>query len=52
MDLARIVPGPPGFDLRDFECEKCDQVVTKTVASDPMRSDALRWFAGDLKPPK
>jgi hypothetical protein len=23
MMLARIMPGPPGFDLRNFECAKC-----------------------------
>ena len=52
MNLARIMPGDPGFDLRNFECRKCDEVVTRTVASDPMQSDAVRWFAGDLKAPE
>lgn len=51
MDLAQIMPGPKGYDLRYFECGKCDHVITLTVATDPMKSDALRWLTGDLKPP-
>jgi hypothetical protein len=50
--LARIRPGPKGYDLRYFECEKCDHVVTLTVATDPMKSGAMRWLAADLKPPE
>ena len=52
MNLARIMPGPEGFGLRNFECDKCDHVVMLTVATDPMKSDAMRWLAGDLKPPE
>lgn len=52
MNLARIMPGPPGFDLRNFECDKCDQVTTLTVATDPMKSDKVGWLAGELKPPE
>ena len=28
MNLARIMPGPRGYDLRNFECQKCDKVLT------------------------
>ena len=52
MSLARIMPGPPGFDLRNFECEKCIHVITVTVATDPMKSDKVGWMAGELKPPE
>jgi predicted nucleic acid-binding Zn ribbon protein len=51
MDLARIMPGPKGYDLRNFECDKCDYVTTVTVVTDPMKSDAMGWLAGSLKPP-
>jgi hypothetical protein len=37
--LARITPGPSGFDIRTFECPACDhvhQLVVELV--DPMRS--------------
>lgn len=52
MNLARIMPGPKGFDLRNFECVKCDLFVTMTVAADPMHSDKTGWLAGELKPPE
>jgi hypothetical protein len=51
MSLARVMHGPEGYELRNFDCDKCDHVVTVTVATDPMKSDATRWLAGELKPP-
>jgi hypothetical protein len=52
MHLARIMPGPKGFDIRNFECQNCVHVVALTVATDPMRSDKAGWLAGELKPPE
>ena len=53
MKLARIAPGPTGFDLRTFECAKCYHVEQIAIASDdPMKSDAVGWFTGELHPPK
>ncbi len=52
MSLARIAPGPKGFDIRTFECAKCDYVHIVTVATDPMHGDAAQWLSGDLKAPK
>ena len=46
------MPGPKGFDIRNFECGRCDHVVTVTVGMDPMKSDKAGWLAGELKPPK
>jgi hypothetical protein len=51
MSLARIMPGPKGYDLRKFECDKCDYVVNLSVATDPMNLEALGWLAGGLRPP-
>ena len=48
--LARIAPGP-GFEHRIFECSKCDHVDAVVIAKDPMKSDAIGWLAGELKPP-
>ena len=50
MVLARITPGP-GFEHRIFECSKCDHVKEVMIAKDPMKSDALGWLAGELRPP-
>jgi hypothetical protein len=33
MMLARIMPARPGFDLRTFECPKCDDVHEVMVAN-------------------
>jgi DNA-directed RNA polymerase subunit RPC12/RpoP len=52
MMLARIMPGPPGFDLRNFECAKCVHAIMMKVATDPMKSNKVGWLAGELKPPK
>lgn len=51
MSLARIAPGPSTYDLRTFECPKCNCVHKAFVAADPMKSDATGWLVGDLKPP-
>jgi hypothetical protein len=53
MNLARIMPGPKGYDLRSFDCGKCNHALTVTVATDPMKSDKVGgWFAGELKSPE
>jgi hypothetical protein len=51
MSLARIMPGPKGYDLRNFECVKCDHVETRMICTDPMTSGAANWINGDLGPP-
>jgi ribosomal protein S27AE len=50
--LARFEPGPQGYDYRRFECAKCNHVHMVTVATDPMKSEAAGWPAGELKPPE
>ena len=35
MLLSKLDAGPPGFDHRTFECQKCGRVETTVVASDP-----------------
>jgi hypothetical protein len=49
--LAHTVPGPAGYELRTFECPKCDRFLQTLVASDPMSGDAKRWLRGQLKSP-
>jgi hypothetical protein len=53
MMLTGISPAPPGYDLRSFECDKCDRISTRLVARDPVKTaDALRWLNSELKQPK
>ena len=51
MMLARISPGPTGYELRTFDCAKCGHVERIVIASDPMKSEAVGWFVGELHPP-
>ncbi|WP_245301982.1 hypothetical protein [Bradyrhizobium sp. LTSP885] len=53
MMLARITPGPSGFDIRTFECPACDHVHQMTVGLvDPMKSlKANGWLHGQLQAP-
>jgi hypothetical protein len=53
MLLARINPGPSGFDIRIFECPVCDRVHERAVALvDPMKSkETAGWFWGELRVP-
>ena len=50
MMLARIEPGPAHFDLRTFECPKCEH-VEKRLVEDPMNSAKAGWQNSGLKPP-
>ena len=51
MMLERVSSGPIGFEQRLFECPKCDHVQIKIIASDPIKSNAAVWLAGDLRAP-
>jgi hypothetical protein len=51
MMLARISPGPKGFELRTFGCSKCDRVEQVAIASDPMKSGDVGWLVGELQSP-
>jgi hypothetical protein len=52
MKLECVSPGPKGFECRLFECSKCAHAETRAVPSDPMKSKAVRWLAGELKAPE
>jgi hypothetical protein len=39
MMFAFIMPGPPGYDVRNFECVKCDHIETRMTCNDPMKRD-------------
>jgi hypothetical protein len=52
MRLARISPGNRGFEERTFECSTCHRVEKFSFSIDPIKTDALGWLAGELKPPR
>jgi hypothetical protein len=51
MMLERVSAGPVGFEHRLFECPKCDHVEITVIASDPFKSTAVGWLAGELRAP-
>jgi len=51
MMLERVSRGPIGFEHRLFECPKCDHVEITVIASDPFKSKAAGWLAGELIAP-
>lgn len=52
MLLSKLEAGSAGFDYRTFECQKCGDVQTLAISSDPMQSGTHGWLAGELRPPK
>lgn len=52
MTLARIAPGPTGFELRTFDCTKCDRVEKVAIPSDPRESGDVCWLVGEPLPPR
>jgi hypothetical protein len=51
--LARVTPGPSGFDIRTFKCATCDHIHQRVVEIDPMKSKKnARWFQGELQAPR
>ena len=50
MITTAVSDGPEGFERRRFECLKCTVTEIRTLASDPLNSDALRWLSGELGP--
>jgi len=51
MGLSRISPGQHGFEQRTFECGTCRRTERVAFPVDPMKTDALGWLAGELRPP-
>jgi hypothetical protein len=51
MMLARVSPDGAGFEVRSFECPKCDRFYSERVATDPMEL-CKGWLSSELKPPK
>jgi hypothetical protein len=52
MITVAIASGPEGFECRSCECRKCGHCETDVVASDPLKSDAVGWTAGELPRPQ
>ena len=51
MTLARVTPGPIGYEHQYFECRGCDYDENVVVALDPTNPNTLGWLAGELGAP-
>jgi len=51
MALAGISGAARGFEQRIFECATCHRTEKISFPVDPMKTDALGWLAGELRPP-
>ena len=51
MLTVDVSPGPEGFEHRTFECAKCGYGEESVTVCDPLRSNAVGWTEGELKPP-
>jgi len=51
MLMVDVSPGPEGFEHRTFECAKCGYGEESVAVCDPLRSNAVGWTEGELKPP-
>lgn len=52
--LARVAPGPVGFDIQPFECVASNRVdpMAVNLPIDPMKSlKANAWLRGQLQAP-
>jgi len=51
MRLARVAPRAQDLEERTFECSTCERVEKVSFPVDPMKTDAVGWLAGELRPP-
>ncbi|WP_354124937.1 MJ0042-type zinc finger domain-containing protein [Bradyrhizobium sp. LA6.10] len=51
MITSAVSNGAEGMEQRTFKCGKCGHTETRTLA-DPLRSDAVGWTNGELRPPR
>jgi transcription elongation factor Elf1 len=52
MRIQSVAPGRRGFEYWTLRCTKCGLVHEAQVPADPLKSEALGWLDGDLRPPK
>lgn len=52
MEVLHVVPGRLGFEHWTLRCRKCGLVHEAQAAADPIGSEVLGWFGGELKPPQ
>jgi tRNA(Ile2) C34 agmatinyltransferase TiaS len=52
MEVQHVAPGRLGFEHWTLRCIKCGLIQDAQAQADPMKSEAVGWFNGELRPPK
>jgi tRNA(Ile2) C34 agmatinyltransferase TiaS len=52
MEIQRVALGRPGFEHWTLRCTKCGLIHEAQANADPLKSEAPRWFDGELKAPR
>jgi len=51
MEVQRITEARAGFEHWTLRCTRCGRIEQAQVNTDPLKSEALGWTEGELRPP-
>jgi hypothetical protein len=51
MEVQRITQARAGFEHWTLRCTRCERIEQTQVSTDPLKSEALGWTEGELRPP-
>lgn len=49
--VQRVTKGRAGYEHWTLRCDRCGHIDQVQVSADPMKSEAMGWLGGGLKPP-
>jgi len=51
LEVQRITEARAGFEHWTLRCTRCGRIEQAQVNTDPLKSEALGWTEGELRPP-
>ena len=51
MEVQRLDEARMGFEHWTLRCTRCGRIEQAQVNTDPLKSEALGWTEGELRPP-
>jgi uncharacterized Zn finger protein len=51
MEFQRFTAARAGFEHWTIRCTRCGRVDQVQMDTDPLKSEALGWIEGELRPP-
>jgi len=51
MEVLRITAARAGFEHWTLRCTRCGRIDQVQMDTDPLKSEALGWIEGELRPP-